>query len=181
MQQNQTQPMINYKKITQKKSETKFSPPPHAPKTNTALESFNGSIKSHHSFYKKKMMAKFKDSLLQLIQDRSVDYTADKRPFSSTISISQILKEKGNMFHESKKTYVSRCGVNLSKLYIFAGDNEAEITENDVDLKHNYNSFDDFSQNAFKVSEVEFPNVVDEWKKTKCTCASFGKHYIYKQ
>lgn len=154
----------------------------HAPKTNNALESFNGSIKNHHSFYRKKSLAEFKVSLMQLVKDRSAEYTNDKRPFTSVITISQKLKDKGNAFYQSKKSYVSRCGVNSAKFYIFAGDNEAKMTENVVDnyLKHNYNSFDDFSQNVYKLYEVEFPKEVDQWTKSKCSCASFGKFYICK-
>lgn len=95
----------------------------HAPKTNNALESFNGSLKNHHSFFKKKNIAEFKVSLLQYLKDRSIEYTTDKRPFSSTIALIENLKEKGNNFHKSKMTHtVTKCGGGLAKFYIFAGD-----------------------------------------------------------
>lgn len=149
-----------------------------APKTNNCLERFNGTLKQHQTFYERKTLAVFKDDLMDIVSARSVEYIANK-----TFQHEVEMDKKVQAYSKSNKSMFVESGEDgFMIFFVFSGASEELITEQEVRecQTHEYSSFDEFKEKAFRIYEITFPHNPAEWKDATCTCPSFFLNYICK-
>lgn len=155
-----------------------------APKTNNALEQFNGKLKLHQTFYSKKNLSEFKFDLLTIVNDRSREYISAKDPFRNEVTISEDMMDAGVAYGEFQQNYIitppNEDG--SFKIYIRANSNEAELTTDMVEqfVEHNYATFEEFSNGTFEIHTMVFQKNPDDWKNAICSCVSFFQNYMCK-
>lgn len=111
----------------------------------------NGRLKTHHSHWKRKSLNSFKNRLLEIIAEASVEYTyldrfgVTTKKFQKDVLIDGELKKYGMKYAESKKEFLPRQHQNDEvEFYVFAGENDRFIIcDSDVDdyLEIDWRSF----------------------------------------
>lgn len=149
------------------------------PKTNNALERFNGTMKQLQTFHKKLPLKQFKERLLQIVEERSKEYLMDKSPFTMELNVSDETLIHGC---ELPIKYMSKKDKNDGTMVFFV---DAEQNDNAIsmaDIKkhkhHRYSTFDEFKEKAFNLLEISFGQQNDDWKNAKCTCNQFQDKYM---
>lgn len=154
---------------------------PRAPKTNNALERFNGTLKQLQTYYCRKPLKEFVFDALKICRQRSKHYRANKQPPQYELEVSEEELRKGC---EHKKNWIPGREDAQGKMecYMFSSKTERNITEDDLSRfqQQVYDSFEDFESNAFSIWKITFPQEQVEWKNAVCTCPEFDKQYICK-
>lgn len=148
------------------------------PKTNNALERFNGSLKQLQTYYRKVPLKQFKAKILDIVKERSQEYRMDKPDFNAKVVFSEELIESGCKL---RMKYASKKSEKEVTFYTFASDINKQITLEDVDRyrEQTYATFDDFKKNAFDLIEITFPKRATNWKELAvCSCDAFDEKYI---
>lgn len=83
-----------------------------------------------------------------------------------------------------KKLVVVPSGVDGDvEFFVFSGSNEQEIIMKDVEefLAHDYESFDDFAEMAFRIWQITSKKNAADWKQATCiTCPAYFAKYMCK-
>lgn len=153
------------------------------PKTNNALESFNGNMKAYQTFNKKKPLKQFLFIAMKIVRQRSKAYRQHKSEFRTEIQISDTLMQSGLAFN---KAYVYKPPEDNNKLefFVFSAHNEHdhEITLQDVHEFETayYDSWEEFEKFHSDIWKITFPASVEDWKMSTCTCPSFNDNFMCK-
>lgn len=155
------------------------------PKTNNALESFNGNMKAYQTFNKKKPLKQFLYIAMKIVRQRSKAYRQHKNEFQTEIQISDSLLESGSAFN---KKYVFKptkeTDGNFLQFFVFSSQNEHdhEITLQDVHEFETayYDSWEEFEKFHSDIWTITFPASVGDWKMATCTCPSFNDNFMCK-
>lgn len=155
-----------------------------APWSNNASESFNSDFKRFQTFWERKSLAEFKINILESIRERSNEYIMDKSPFQSDIPITNDQLIIGQKYANSNMAFANVTTDEDEKATFFlrANADEAPITQENLEtfMQSNWETFDDFKQNAFSFYQIVFESEAKEWKNSTCTCPAFGKYYMCK-
>lgn len=150
------------------------------PKTNNALERFNGSVKIFQTQYQQKPLKQFQQIAMKIIQQRSKQYKADKEPFQGELQISTHLMQKGiayakDVIHKEKEN-------GEIEFFVFRSGIDQEITQEIVEefQKTVYPTFDEFAKKSFDIWKITFQADPAKWKNATCTCPSFDADYMCK-
>lgn len=121
--------------------------------------------------------------MLEIVEQRSKEYVMDKAEFQSEVAISKSMDNDGKKYSKTKSV-VFQTDVEEGKLhcYMSRGDNPTVITQTDVDefLAIEYESFDDWSENLFKLYHLTFETDPSNWKNSHCTCPAFASSFMCK-
>lgn len=169
------------------------------PKTNNALERFNGTTKIFQTQYEQKPLKQFIYLLMTIAKERSTEYVMDKDGFQSELKIKNALMDKGfsyqkNFFYmENNETESENNETDIdsnetekenkeTEFFVFRGGIDKEITQEDVEAFQNavYESFDEFTAKAFDIHQVVFPPDSAKWMDATCTCPAFDADYMCK-
>lgn len=154
---------------------------PRAPKHNNALERFNGTMKMHQTVYRKKPLQQFLPKAFKIVRQRSKEYLKGKQEFQTEIPITKELMKSGK---DCKKSYVfgDKKTNGDRDFFVFASEEEKEITEDDVDAfqNSNYTNFEKFKKEAFKIYTITFKDDINDWKLATCTCPAFDQQFMCK-
>lgn len=150
------------------------------PKTNNALERFNGTTKLFQTQYQQKPLKQFMHLILNVVAQRSKEYVMDKKPFQSELEISNELMDKGFayepefVYHENENKE--------TEFFIYRSGIDKQITDKDVEEFQAavYDSFDEFATNAFNIYKLVFPADSNQWKYATCNCPAFDTVYMCK-
>lgn len=71
------------------------------PKSNNALERFNGTTKIFQTQYEQKPLKQFIHLLMQIVTERSTEYVMDKDGFQSELKIKDELMDKGFSYQKN--------------------------------------------------------------------------------
>lgn len=152
-----------------------------APKTNNALERFNGTLKLFQTEYLKKPLKQFMQIAMKMVQQRSREYSMDKIEFQKEIRIPSDVIKKGIAL---KGNYVANEENENGEVefYMFASSINKEITQDDIDNFKNveYDSFENFTKKAFIIWKMTFPKDLVNWRNAICTCPAYDNHFICK-
>lgn len=154
-----------------------------APKTNNPLERYNRTLKQNETHYQKKGLIQFKNDMLDIVNRRSLRYTAKKKPL---VVQKEVTLEKQNSIQYAKlnKPFLLEKVPGGACIYIpVMGNDQREVTEDDIARYEtpNYTSFDDFAKNGFKLHRIQFSNDTNRWlMNTECTCPCFAKFFMCK-
>lgn len=160
------------------------------PKTNNALESFNGSLKVHQTFWQKKSLAHFKTRLLEIVEQRSKEYREGTKMFQDTVELEETDKRNGLAYANSEKQFnISKITQNdqiIGILHVFTGDNSRfEITKDEVHAYvtqdwNKYKKFEDFIAAVNDMHAIMVPEQKNDWLESKCTCKRYAKAFMCK-
>lgn len=150
------------------------------PNTNNSLESFNGSMKIHSTFWKRKSLGEFKVQLLDIVTKRSQEYIMVKAIFQSTINVSKNTMKEGLKYSKIKKVFYKKEDGGKVRCFMLKGDNRSEITEKQVNefLNTQHKTFDEFKKNMFNMNIVTFNK--KNWKSAACSCPAFASNFSCK-
>lgn len=158
------------------------------PKTNNSLESFNGSIKVHQTFWQKKSLAHFITRLLGMAEKRSKEYRGGAKHFQHTVELEENDKRNGLKYAKSQKqfnvTKVTHHGQTFGLLHVFAGeDSRFEITNEEVTAHvtqdwNKYNEFESFISAVNDIHAILVPEQKNDWLNSKCTCKRYAKKFM---
>lgn len=117
------------------------------PCTNNALESFNGSLKIHHTHYNIVGLSVFKVELMKIVGDRSKEYEKDRKPFISEITITNKMHQDGWQMIETHD-FIHKKEGETAVFYIAEKD---KLTQDLVDtyLTREFNTFQEFFNRFF--------------------------------
>lgn len=156
-------------------------------KNNNGLESTNGKIKIHQTFWKKNPISSFKNRLLEIVEERSLDYLHGNAIFTHEVPLPEKELAKGIEYGESgKQFYEIKQHDGSAKYYVFSGPNDRfEITKKDVESYRSRDwsrikSFDDFIKSVNDIYEINYPAEKEKFKDSTCTCPQFSKIFICK-
>lgn len=158
------------------------------PTTDNALENFNGDIKKFQTDHKRKPLKEFLSIALKMARQRSREYLSIPKPsFQRKMQIPNDILLKGSLLERSHVHYINRDEGTI-EFYMFSTEEDERmghraITNEDVnDFKATaYESFTQFSTEAFRVWRIVFPIKKDDWlDKTTCTCPAYDVHYVCK-
>lgn len=154
------------------------------PKTNNALEQFNGKMKIHQTFYQRKGIHEFKFSLLDIVGDHSREYIQAKDGFQQEVSISKKLWNSGlNYSKLDIKHLLTPPNENgTTNIFVLGNEDESVLSMEMLEnfLEHNYDTFEEFSESAFHIHGMEFGHDPSKWKSATCTCPSFFQSFMCK-
>lgn len=91
----ESEPVRKIRKSFFEKNSKWFVGASRIPKTNNALERFNGALKIFQTQYERKPLKQFQQIAMKLVQQRSKEYKMDKDPFQGELKISDDLMERG--------------------------------------------------------------------------------------
>lgn len=152
-----------------------------APKTNNALERFNGTLKLFQTDYVKKPLKQFIQLAMKMIQQRSREYEMDKKGFQTELLIPKDVIKKGI---ELGGNYIANAENENGEVefYMFSSNINKELTQVDIDnfKVAEYDSFESFVKNAFIIWKIIFPKDLNDWKMATCTCPAYDNHFICK-
>lgn len=152
-----------------------------APKTNNALERFNGTLKLFQTDHAKKPLKQFMQLAMKMIQQRSREYIMDKAEFQTELHIPKDVFSKGI---ELKANYIASEENENGEVefYMFASSISRELTQKDIDdfKSTEYDSFDNFMKKAFTIWKMVFPKDLINWQMATCTCPAYDNHFICK-
>lgn len=160
----------------------------HAPKTNNALENFNGQIKRHQTFWKRKSLGHFKHRVLSMVEEISREYLCGKE-FCQQTQVSDKAKLDALAYSKTGKKFVIKeretNGTITPMLYVYSGGEDLALTEADVDAYLEtdwtvFSNFDQFITALNRIYEIKFALDPDQWITSKCTCVQNAKKYICK-
>lgn len=155
-----------------------------APKTNNGLEGFNGNMKIHDTFFKRRGLAEFKVRLLEVITNRSKEYRMDKAPFQLDIGISKNVMKEGERLSKFM-TYKHKVSEDGEKAYCYMkgkGYNDTPLSDDAVNafLNSQPKDFAEFGKNLDLIHCITFGKEASDWRNASCTCDSFAKCFICK-
>lgn len=152
-----------------------------SPTTNNATERFNGTVKLFQMLKQRKPLKQFNKIALKIVQQRSRQYRMDKLPFQTEVDIEPKLLQEAKQ--PTPKYFTDEVKDNGEvDFYVFSSRIDRDISKEDVEnfKSKQYDTFEDYEENAFMIHTVTFPHNVDQWKKATCSCPSFDKSYICK-
>lgn len=150
------------------------------PKTNNALERFNGTTKMFQTQYAQKPLKQFIHLILNIVAQRSKEYIMDKKEFQSGLEISNELMDKGFLY-EPEFVYYEKENKE-TEFFVFCSGIDKRITDKDVEEFQTavFESFEEFKANAFNIYKLVFPPDPNQWKEATCTCPAFDDKYMCK-
>lgn len=149
------------------------------PSSNNGLESFNGSLKIHHTHFQIVGLAVFKVKLMDIVSNRSKEYMMDKNPFQFEVVIPKKTLEEGYKMLQTH-AFISK---RVDDKAIFYVAKKETLTQEYVDqyVSYQHENFDDFAQHLFDVIIVSFNAIVEGWRNTaSCSCSSFADNFTCK-
>lgn len=156
---------------------------PRVPKTNNPLEAFNSTMKRFQTKHQKQPLKIFKQTALDIVEQRSKEYLKDKQPFAHEVSIPHSVLTKAIEL-QSKFNFVNRPenSDGTTDFFMFKSTIQTKITLDAVNkfYTQNYKTFDEFTKNAFNIYKITFPKEIAQWKLANCTCPAFDEEYICK-
>lgn len=122
------------------------------PKTDNALERFNGTVKSFQTLHEKKPLKQFMKILMKIVQQRSKQYRQDKDGFVKELQISPELM-KGGFEYKKDFVYIEDKETGEVQFFVFRSGIDKKITLEDVNEFQNavYENFDDFAAKSFDI------------------------------
>lgn len=155
---------------------------PRVPKHNNALERCNCAIKLFQTDHKIKPLKQFMHVALAIAKQRSVSIPVDNITFEKELQISNDMWQRGKSY---TKDFVHRPALDGSdsvEIFVFRTGIDRAITMEDVSAFESaeYDSFEQFTEHAFDIHKITFPNDPDNWKRAVCTCKSFNDEFICK-
>lgn len=152
------------------------------PSSNNALESFNGQLKIHHTFYQQKGLAEFKVHLLKIVTQRSTEYVQDRAAYQYEVAIPKRMEMDGLKYSKLKKINFRRSDDGHIVVYMSKGENADPITDADVDkfLALEHDSFDELTEHMFDMYILKFEEDTSKWMSATCTCPSFADSFMCK-
>lgn len=152
------------------------------PKTNNALERFNGCMKIFQTQYAKKPLKQFMKAAMKIVEQRSKQYIADKEPFQSELIVSAKQMQDGIAYSHSNFIDGPEKENGEVDFFLFRSGIDKEISIEDVNefQAAEYETFDDFAKKAFDIWKVTFPADPKQWKMSTCSCPAFDANYICK-
>lgn len=88
--------------------------------------------------------------MMEIIRERSLDYSVDKEGFQDEVPISHKVEEKGYILSKSDEKFMSRTSDDgeFMNMYCFNASNNSEIQEHHVDeyLACDWTQFTDFNE-----------------------------------
>lgn len=160
----------------------------HTPKTNNALESFNGQIKQHQTYWKRKSLNEFKLRVLEMVQDVSREYMCGKS-FANEIPVSSDCEKTALMYATSQKEFVLKekeiDGQKLALFYVRSGEENNKLNDAEVDTYlgqkwKDFPKFDTFIESVNEIYEINFATDPNKWKDSTCSCPQNAKRFICK-
>lgn len=97
------------------------------PKTNNAIERFNGTLKQCQTHHNRKTLAVFKSDLMDIVSARSKEYINNKK-FQHEITIGKDMMDAGLTYSKSNKSvYVQPEDNDSVTFFVFAGASDEKI------------------------------------------------------
>lgn len=153
------------------------------PKTNNCLEVFNRLMKQQQTMNLRLPLNQFLPKALLIVRERSKAYVQDKKPPTTSVTVTDELKLKAWYYSESKKHARFQSSANgVSLFYVFAGDKMEKVTGDDVLNWENssYKDFEDFVAKTASMYRISFDGSVADLDRGKCTCVSYAKNNMCK-
>lgn len=160
------------------------------PKTNNALESFNGSLKKHQTFWLQKNLSEFKHRALEIVSERSYEYVRKKdpkAPFTEHVPVIEGTKARGLKLARSSNEfqyeivdegYVNYyCFSEQLKKPIITFEDLANFKAMDWSA---FTDFDKFIEAANSIRMITFSQDPKEWTNARCTCQSYMDDFMCK-
>lgn len=149
------------------------------PKTNNALEAFNGRIKKDFTFHEKATIAVFKVKLFNMLNLLSCEYRDNKKEIEYEVKIKDNMWFKGLDWARSKKITIIEEDETVKQYFIPDGKRE-KITKQEIHAYKaaNFKTFDAFIKIMYKIWTITVP--ADDFKKSTCTCPDFFRKYTCK-
>lgn len=149
------------------------------PKTNNALEAFNGRIKRDFTLHEKASISVFKVKIKNMLNVLSCEYRDNKKQIERDVKVKDGMWYKALDWARSKKLTITEETDNVKRYYIPDGKRE-KITNQEF---HSYKtisfkSFDALTRIMYKIWVVSVPG--DDFKNAKCTCPQFFEKYTCK-
>ncbi len=150
-----------------------------APTTNSALESFNGSLKSDLTFRRKLPVKEFILCLFEWIEKWSSSYHTEnlknRKVFKTIPDISKTLwVEAKTIASNSMKKMTTKTRENNYEVKIASG----EKNEWTVHDRRNFQSFKEFSEIANNFYIVKIPKRKEDFLAGTCDCEDFFKENV---
>lgn len=151
------------------------------PSTNNALESFNRVIKDEGTLRERLPISRFRIVALETVQKWSKEYAINLKEFKSTATITLDLWTQGYQWAKKKKKVFTDENEDSIEYSLAAGD-RINLSKSEIDMvkSMNWNSFQQFKENAFSIYFVIMPKEHSLWTKGTCTCPSFFKKFMCK-
>lgn len=151
---------------------------PCTPKTNNALESFNGRIKKDFLFHNRFPLNTFAEKMRGMIATMSMEYRNGLKKFTKTVSTDEDLWKKGLEWAKSAKAARIESKDDDKIYYVPAKDilsvNDAKFNQF---LKQTSRSFDTFVAHMLSIWIVTIPNEKLDFPTARCTCPAFLKQF----
>jgi hypothetical protein len=154
----------------------------YTPSTNNALEAVNRTIKDDGTFRERHVLSRFLTIASNIINNWSIERdpsSINAKVLATEPTISLSLWTSSYQWAKSTKDII--CVSNdFTKTYYIPARDLQSITKADLN-KYKNNKWTIFNQfkKSFDIWCMEFDNNSD-WKKSKCNCPAFLKHYICK-
>lgn len=129
-------------------------------------------------------MHEFKFLLLDIVSDQSREYIQANPGFQQEVQIGKKLWDSGLNYSKLDMKHLTTPpqGNGSMKIYVLANEDESPLTMQMLEsfLEHKYDTFEEFSEGAFRIHEMEFGNDPTQWKSATCTCPSYFASYMCK-
>ncbi|CAF4632468.1 unnamed protein product [Rotaria sp. Silwood2] len=154
----------------------------YVPSTNNALESTNRTIKDDGTFRERHVLSRFLTIASNIINNWSIERdpsSTNAKIFATEPPISLELWTSSYQWAKSTKDIICISN-NSSKIYYIPARDLQSIKEADLTKYENkkWTTFNQFRK-SFDIWRMEMENN-EAWKKSKCNCPAFFKHYICK-
>lgn len=113
------------------------------------------------------------------MKQRSVSIVVDNILFETDVKITDDMWQRGLAYN---KNNVFRTVAGRDEVFVFRTGIDRDITMEDVEAfeNANYETFEDYTNQAFDIHKITFAQGSNDWKEATCTCPSFNDNYMCK-